>query len=239
MDPNETARPGILMIAGFGDNASMFAGLADTDLARRYDLLPYDLPGFGAPPLEGETTIDALADALVAEARRTGAQIVLAHSVASIIASVALSKDGPLEMILSVEGNITADDAYFSGTAANYEDPATFRAAFLARLAEKAQGSSIYARYRDNVAKADPKALWQLGRDARRFSDARHPGEVLVASGKVSYLYDDPNCPKSTLDWLQSHDIDKRRLFGASHWPSIDVPDVLSTECVNAITDLK
>lgn len=238
MDLKMAPRTGILMIAGFGDNASMFEGLSGTELAQEYTLIPYDLPGFGAAPLAGETTIDALADALASKARRTGAKIVLAHSVASIIASKALGKDSPLEMILSVEGNITADDSYFSGTAANYADPQSFRAAFLTRLAEKAQRSPIFARYHDEVAKADARALWQLGRDARRFSETQHPGEVLVASGKVSYLYDDPNCPQSTLDWLQLHDIDTRRLSGASHWPSVDAPDLLSAQCKVAIADL-
>lgn len=239
MVPNETPRAGIVMIAGFGDNASMFDGLSDTALARKYTLIPHNLPGFGAPPLAGETTLDALAEALAAEARRTGAKIVLAHSVASIIASLALGKDRPLEVILSVEGNITADDAYFSGTAANFDDSASFRTAFLARMAEKGQTSPIFARYHDEVAKSDPQALWQLGRDARRFSEAKHPGEVLTASGKVSYLYDDPNCPQSTLDWLQSNDIYRRRLPGASHWPCIDAPDLFSTECLKAIVDLQ
>lgn len=236
---NETPRDGIVMIAGFGDNSSMFDGLAATKLAREYTLIPFNLPGFGAPPLEGDTTIDALAEVLAAEARRTGAKIVLAHSVASIIASIALGKDSPLEMILSMEGNITIEDAYFSGTAADYDDPATFHTAFLTRMAEKAKASPIFARYHDNVAKADQRALWHLGRDARRFSETRHPGEVLIASGRVSYFYDDPNCPQSTLDWLRSHDIDARRLAGASHWPSIDVPDLLSAECLGAITGLR
>ncbi|MCF8517895.1 MAG: alpha/beta hydrolase [Rhodobacteraceae bacterium] len=231
-------RRGILMIAGFGDNASMFDGLAETALAAEFDLFPFDMPGFGAPPLAGDTTIDALAQAVADEARRTGAEIILAHSVASIIASVALAKEHTLRMILSVEGNITADDAYFSGTAAEYDDPAAFRAAFLERLALKAQTSAIFARYHDNVAKADPQALWQLGRDARRFSDTRHPGEVLVAAGKVCYLYDVPNCPESTLAWLHAHAVDMRRLTGASHWPSVDVPDRLAAECIAAIHDL-
>lgn len=238
MGTDAAPRRGILMIAGFGDNASMFDGLGETALAAEFDLFPFDMPGFGAPPLVGGTTIDALAQAVAQEARRTGAQIILAHSVASIIASVANANPSPFEMILSVEGNITADDAYFSGTAANYDDPLVFRAAFLERLALKAQTSAIFARYHDNVAKADPRALWQLGRDARRFSDTQHPGEVLVAAGKVSYLYDVPNCPESTLEWLHAHAVDMRRLTGASHWPSVDAPHLLAAACLAAIHDL-
>ncbi len=226
------------MIAGFGDNSSMFDGLGATALARDYDLIPFDMPGFDAPPLTGETTLQALAQVVAEKAQQTGAKIVLAHSVASIIGSLALGKEGPLDTILSVEGNITAEDAYFSGTAADYDDPSAFHAAFLERLDQKAHASSVFARYRDNVAKADTRALWQLGCDARRFSQTRHPGEVLVAAGKVSYLYDLPNCPESTLDWLHSHPIDKRLLSGASHWPSVDAPDLLAAECIKALCDL-
>ena len=226
------------MIAGFGDNASMFNGLRGTVLADVYDLLPFDMPGFGAPRLKGETTIDALADCVAEEAHRTGAQIVLAHSVASIIASVALRKSTLLDTILSVEGNITADDAYFSGTAANYDDPLAFRAAFLDRLDGMATDSEVITRYRDNVARADPAALWELGRDARRFSETKHPGELLLAAGKIFYFYDPHNCPASTLDWLQSHPIDKRLLTGASHWPSVDAPVLLAGKCIEALDTL-
>ena len=238
MGRNATSRRTILMIAGFGDNSSMFDGLRDTALADACDLLPFDMPGFGAPRLEGVTTIDALASTVAREADRTGATILLAHSVASIIASVALGKSALLDTILSVEGNITAEDAYFSGTAADYDDPLAFRAAFLDRLEKMAEGSQVIARYRDNVARADPTALWELGRDARRFSEAKHPGECLVAAGKVSYLYDSPNCPASTLDWLRSHPIDKRLLAGASHWPSVDTPALLASRCIEALDAL-
>lgn len=238
MGQMETSHRRILMIAGFGDNASMFDGLQGTALARRYDLLPFNMPGFGAPRLEGKTTIDALADCVAEEARRTGAGIVLAHSVASIIASVALRKSPLLDTILSVEGNITADDAYFSGTAADYDDPLAFRTAFLDRLDDMARTSDVIARYRDNVARADPAALWELGRDARRFSETTHPGEFLLSAGTVFYFYDPPNCPSSTLDWLRSHPVDKHRLTGASHWPSVDAPALLAGKCAEALETL-
>ncbi len=235
---DDGGRGGMLMLAGFGDNAGMFDNLRGTVLARRHRLLAFNMPGFGAPPLPGETTLDALAEAVADEARRTGARIVLAHSVASIVASLAALKACPLDTILSVEGNITADDAYFSGTAADYGDAASFREAFLARLAQMAETSPIHARYRDAVAMADPRALWQLGRDARRFSEARHPGEVLLSAARVAYLYDVPNCPPGTLGWLRAHPVDMRRLPGASHWPSVDAPDAVAAACEAALDAL-
>lgn len=74
--PSETPRemkPVMLLIAGFGDNASMFDGLRDTALADRFDLRPLDLPGFGAPPPAAGATLSTLADFVARRATETRA----------------------------------------------------------------------------------------------------------------------------------------------------------------------
>ncbi|NOD93167.1 alpha/beta fold hydrolase [Ruegeria sp. HKCCD4884] len=229
-------RPALLMIAGFGDDGSMFSALHGTPLGAAYRLIALDLPGFGAPPLEGPTTLASLADVVAEKSAETKAETVIAHSVASIIASLAATKpDSPLNRILSLEGNLTPEDAYFSGTAANYDDPSSFRAAFLSRLAESADESHILSRYRDVVTRANPLALWQLGQDARRFSKLHVPGQILIASAHVTYLYNPENCPRASLDWLQNHPIDRIILEGASHWPSVDRPEALSDAILSAL----
>ncbi len=223
--------PKILMIAGFGDNSSMYAGLCDTDLARSYTLVPLDLPGFGAPAQTTQTTLQSLAHFVAETARSTGAEIIMAHSVASIVASLAARQPAcPLQTILSLEGNLTADDAYFSGTAADYDDPETFRTAFLARLDGMAEDDPVIRRYRAEVAKADRLALWQLGRDARRFSQETVPGEVLAGATRVIYFYNPKNCPQSSLNWLAENPMHCVVLADASHWPSVDQPHMLAQE---------
>lgn len=229
-------RPVVLFIAGFGDNASMFEGLADTHIAKDYRLQPLSLPGFGAPSLFAKTTLNALAQFVADRAKERGAEIIVAHSVASIIASLAAEKSGcPLTTILSLEGNITAEDAYFSGTAADYDDPASFRKAFLDRLDEMSTTAPIIQRYRQAVSEADPVALWQLGTDARRFSEKHVPGAVLQNSAKVIYLYNPKNCPKSTLDWLKDNPMDRIVLENATHWTSVDQPDMLADKIAQAL----
>lgn len=227
----------MLCIAGFGDTGSMFVPLLGTPLADHVHISPFDLPGFGAPPLEGaETTLQALANWVNDQARETGARIILAHSVASIIASLAAQQAGsPIEIILSLEGNLTADDAYFSGTAADYDTPAAFRTAFLARLDTMATGERVIARYRSIVEAADPLALWQLGRDARQFSREHVPGDVLMPSTKAVYLYNSDNVSPASLDWLADKDLPRIVLKGASHWPSIDKPALLSEKLIEAL----
>ena len=122
----------ILLLAGFGDDASMYAGLLETPAAARYRLRPIDLPGFGAPALAGVTSLASLADFVAEQARAAEARIVVAHSLASVVASLAASRPGsPITRIVSLEGNLTPDDAYFSGTAADYQDPQAFRTCLL------------------------------------------------------------------------------------------------------------
>lgn len=229
-------RPVILLIGGFGDNASMFEGLADTHIANDFRLQPFNLPGFGAPPLIGKTTLGTLAQLVADRAKECGAEIIVAHSVASIIASLAAKNPGcPLTTILSLEGNITAEDAYFSGTAADYNDPDSFRRAFLDRLDEMTTMEPIIKRYRQAVSEADPVALWELGADARRFSEIHVPGEILQGAAKVVYLYNPQNCPKSTLEWLEQNPMDCTILKNATHWASVDQPDILADEVAQAL----
>lgn len=236
MIETDSERPAILLIAGFGDNSGMFSGLLDTHLARTYRLLPVDLPGFGAPPLEAETTLNALAEFVADKAGETAAEVIVAHSVASIIASLAAMQPGcPITTIISLEGNITAEDAYFSGTAADYDSPQAFRTAFLERLDEMAATEPIIARYREVVSHADPLALWQLGTDARRFSSDHVPGEILAAAADVTYLYNPRNCPETTLRWLADNPMKRTVLESATHWASVDQPAMLADAIADAL----
>jgi len=229
-------RPWMMLIAGFGDNAGMYERLADTELGRSFRLDPFNMPGFGAPRLEGETTLNSLADAVADRAASVNAGVIVAHSVASIIASLAAGKKTcPLRRIVSLEGNITPDDAYFSGTAADYPDAASFQAAFLPRLEAASRKNPIMRRYLAAVRQADAQALWELGNDARHFSNNHMPGEVLAAAGDVTYIYNPDNCPEATLAWLADHPMRRRVLPDASHWPSVDQPAALSAAMLASI----
>ncbi len=219
--------PGILCLAGFGDDSSMFEPLLETDLPRDHRVVTVDLPGFGREPVVPgrSATLDGLAEFVlgVAAAERIG--ILLAHSAASIIAAiVATRSDSPVETVISLEGNLTKEDAYFSGTAADHESPESFREAFLRRLDQRAGEDAVLARYRSRVAGADPHALWVLGNDVFRYSDRTQPGSVLLSVRRAHYLYNPANCPVSSLAWLETSGLPATELPGASHWATLDAP---------------
>ncbi len=229
----------IVFVSCFGDNGSMYEALADTVLGETYGLVVTDLPGFGEAPPEA-TPLDLERSAvLIAEIiERFDARIVVAHSLGSITASLAATMTAPqVHTVISIEGNLTPADAYFSGSAAEYATPEDFRASFLARLDNMAPDSEVVARYRTQVAQADPGALWQLGCDAHRFSATRSPGQVLMeAAPRVHYLYNPDNTPPETLAWLEIHDLPRSLLPNASHWKMVDQPELLADTILDVLS---
>lgn len=217
--------PPIVCIAGFADNGAMFAPLVEARLPDDPLILPLDLPGFGRPPA-GSTSIAELAIFVRDAAGEAGARTLVAHSVASVIAAEAAHlPGGTIDRIVSLEGNLTAEDAYFSGTAADHADPLAFRAAFLARLTELGADDPILRGYGERAAAADADAMWRLGCDARAYSDRHHPGERLQGAAVVTYVLNRANCARPSLEWLDGSNLEVCELPGASHWPTFDRTD--------------
>ncbi len=230
----------MICLAGFGDNSSMFDPILSTELAEIVQLVPLDLPGFGAPPIEGKpATLRNLGEFVAEKAEKISASIVLAHSLSSIVASLAaVSGKNTVRKIISLEGNLTRGDAYFSATAAQYDTADEFRQSFLARLARLEKIHPMYKRYREKVASADENALWELGCDAHRFGLKHVPGEILIQSAEVTYLYAPKNLSDASRAWLKKNDVRQIQLPGATHWVSLFQPRLLAHSVVSALANL-
>jgi pimeloyl-ACP methyl ester carboxylesterase len=231
--------PGVLCLAGFGDDSTMFEPLVGTPLSSTYRLVLVDLPGFGSePPFVGTfATISRLSHFVNRVAESEGTEIVIAHSIASVIASAAAgSANSIITTIVSMEGNLTAPDAYYSGLAADYEHPESFREALLCRLDDAASTDPIIARYRSRIARADPHALWILGNEAVAFGDRVVPGEALRDAARAHYLYNPTNCSESSIAWLEDSGISAVKLPGTSHWATIDAPGLVAAAVRRVLT---
>ena len=158
-----------------------------------------------------------------------GIEVLMGHSAASIVAGLVAAQPAlGLGTVISLEGNLTEADAYFTGLAARYDEPHAFRRAFLTHLDDRAEHDRVLARYRSRVARVDPQALWTLGNDVAAYSKRHHPGEALLEAGRAHYLYNPANCPQATLDWLERSGMPATVLPGASHWPTVDVPGLVA-----------
>jgi hypothetical protein len=96
--------------------------------------------------------------------------------------------------------------------------------------------SPTIQRYREQVAAADPRSIWELGCDVAEWSRSQQPGDVLVCSAeRVRYLFNPDNTPAESLDWLRNNEITSIRLDGASHWMAVDQPERMAQKLLEAI----
>ena len=220
----------LLFIHAFADCGLAFAPLFDTPLAERFRLIVMDLAGFGASPRQDDVlTIAQHADMIVAIARSLpapGPIGLVAHSVGSMIAVEAAPRLGKLfGGLFSIEGNLTAADAYFSGRAADFDDAGLFKRRFLDDLWSMAQAESSLRRFFATAVLADPIALWRLGRDARRMSIGDAPGQAYRRIRPSLYYWSPANTAETTRRWIAESDLDQQQFTNAGHWPTLDQPN--------------
>jgi pimeloyl-ACP methyl ester carboxylesterase len=142
-----------------------------------------------------------------------------------IAVEAAASLGGQCGGLFSIEGNLTADDAYFSGRAAAFDDPVLFKQRFLDDVWNLGQTRAILRRYYAAAVLADPIAMWSLGRDAKRLSICDAPGQAYRSVRPSLYYWSPANTPETTRHWISTSGLDQRQFANASHWPTVDQPD--------------
>lgn len=229
--------PKIIAVHGFADDRVAFAPLAKTALTQSFELIAVDLPGFGhsVPPKGQGSRVNDLARILldladhISEASPVG---LIGHSLGAPIA-VQAARLAPHRIagIVSLEGNLTEQDAYFSGQAVLYETAEQFKTAFLANLAEMAEQDPSLDRYLATIPQAQASSMWQLGRDAAALGRDAGFGDTylgLAAIGVGShYVWSRNTTPASTIEYLKAHtDLAQTELHDVGHWIAEDAPDV-------------
>jgi pimeloyl-ACP methyl ester carboxylesterase len=213
----------LVCVPGFADSAVSWWPLADA-LMVHHEVAVLDLPGFGAAPAPGfDVTVAALAEMIaeIVRSRWAGPVALVGHSLGAALA-VRAAQQLPEQCaaVVSIEGNLTAQDGYFSGQATRHNDPHTFKRVFadqVRRLVEDGQAPACYA---DSVAAADPRSMYTLGRDATTNGAADGFGQEFAALRcPTVYLWSRTTTPPPTQDYLRDHHLPHHRLTIEHHWP--------------------
>lgn len=220
----------LVLLHAFADSSQAFLPLIETSLARSFRLVAMDFPGFGASPCQGHVrTVSEHAATIVGvlDSLAPGTPVgLVAHSVASMIAvETAQRLAGRFGGLFSIEGNLTADDAYFSGRAADFDDPHEFRRRFLDDIWAMGQTRPAFRRYFAAAFAADPLAMWHLGRDARRLSVDDAPGRAYSSVRPTRYYWSRENTTTASQRWIERSGLDHWQFTDASHWPMVDQPN--------------
>lgn len=207
-----------------GDSHLTYRGAFESELLEYARVFVFDPPGHGAsPPVPEGLTIARAARlwcTLIRRFSKSRNVVLVGHSMAGVVASYAANLlRRPPAMVIGVEANLTSADAYFSGLAAQFEDPTAFHACLRSRVAQlvrKDAGAELFAC---SLASADARTLWTLGRSVVAVSD---PGGAFrrLRCLKLHY-WDATGASRDAHNYIDRYRLANRMLMGTGHWPMI------------------
>lgn len=217
----------VWFIHALADSHRSFQHAFAAPLAARVRLFLFDLPGHGASrPRPAGLTVEEAARVcrdLIATHSTSRRVVLVAHSMAGIIATrTALLLERSPALVISVEGNLTPADAYYTGQAGRFDDPNRFHAYFHETVVGLAEKNEAMRRFSENVGKADPKTIWTLGRSVLSYQT---PGlDYLQLDCPSCYYWDPASVTADARQFLDSHDMRRRTFPGCGHWPMVTSP---------------
>lgn len=216
-------------LPGFGESHLCFRDAFGQEISSKARILLFDLPGFGASPARDKgLTVEDCADLwrmLIISLSGSRNVVLVAHSMAGIIATQTanLLDQAPL-LVVSIEGNLTKADAFFTGQAADYKSPQEFYRAFSENVLELLKTGEVPMSYYSSLQFADPMTLWTLGRSVLKYEE---PGEDFLNLGcPTIYYWDTESTSSDTKAFLLKSKLHQRKLNGLGHWPMIKSPDI-------------
>jgi pimeloyl-ACP methyl ester carboxylesterase len=221
----------IWCLPGFADSGLAFSTFYNSKMINFARILTPDLPGFGASPINNHpSTIDAYVETLLKliDVCTPNQNIgLIGHSVGSIIAvEAALQLNKRCQGVFSIEGNLTKEDAYFSGQAVNFDTASEFKRMFTETIWQKGSNDEIFRAYYSGLKQADETAMWYFGKDVKRYSEDNRPGkEALGLECPFTYFWCPDNTPVESQDFIATHQIENIKVEGTSHWPMIDAAE--------------
>ncbi len=224
------AKCDIWFLHGFGDSGLSFREAFDAPLAKQFNFYVPDLPGFGvSPPSLGEPSLASLCGdlrGLIRELSGVRPVVLVGHSLMAIVATkLALQLNSQAVRLISVDGNLTSGDAFFSGLAQSYQDAATFYKFFADKIYADTAQTPLLHRYYASLRFCDPSTLWLLGRDGAEQSGVERSGQEFAAlkCGKL-YLWGEKSISPETRRFLQTQTFPNICLAGLGHWPMVEQP---------------
>lgn len=221
----------LVFLHAFGDSGYCYADMFASSSLGQYRLIAFDLWGFGTSPRRPDVrTVEdyalALEDLILATCpnRKVG---LVGHSIAASIAvRIANRLGNRIAGVFSIEGNLTPDDAMFTGRAAEFDDPIAFKRRFLDDIWRMGQDSDELRHYYSGARLGDAHSMWHLGRDAKRISPDNALGEAFRGLSRPKlYYWSKTSTPASTAEWIERTEIPNRVYSGAGHWPMVTQPE--------------
>lgn len=229
VSPSSPALAGdVWFLHGWGESPAPFRGVLASPLAERFRLFAPGLPGFGGrAPIASAMCLEGIAAWLVGEIRATsgsGPVALVGHSIGGMIATRAAEALGEqVRGVVSIEGNLTRSDAFFTGQALLHDSGEELRQDGILRLAPFVQEGEVPPAYLESFKRSDPETLLEVGKSAARESHGRRAGSRYrrLRCPKV-YYWGTESTHAKTRAFLARHGLEHRCFEGCGHWLMLD-----------------
>lgn len=216
---------------GFGESGLSFIEAFSSPLRNNFNIYIPDFPGFGASPLQTSTVSLENSEELILRVLATISKnnkiFIVAHSLGSIIGTwICQELKSQAVGFFNIEGNLTREDAYFSGMARDYEDADKFHKNLLSHIYEKARNTPALQRYFASICFAQPVALLGWGKSAATHSETRKSGREFASLDCAKlYYWGIESTPEATQNFIKTKSIPNKCFGKGSHWPMVEHPE--------------
>jgi len=227
IDGNFEANLDVWFLPGFAESHLCFKQVYNSEVVNIARAIVFDPPGFGASPARAEgISISECAQIwseLISKVSASRRVILVAHSVSGITAvETAKLLETPPELLVSIEGNLTEVDAYFSGQALNYSDPQMFVDSFSKNVLDLVMDGKVPMSYYSSLQFADSRTLWKMGQSTQKY---KTPGlDLLQLKCPVKYYWSEESLSKESKAFLLRYNIENFQFQGLGHWPMLASP---------------
>jgi pimeloyl-ACP methyl ester carboxylesterase len=220
---SEDAKSDIFIIHGFGESGLSFANALESEVAKQNNIWITDLPGFGASPYQNKfISIEDYISHLIALIKATATTqniFLVGHSFGGVIATILCERLEKAKGFISIEGNLTQADSYFSGWAGQYDDGIKFQQDFKKLLFDKAKTRPEFEHYFASATIANSNAFIVLGKASRILTKNEDAGKRYINLNIPKlYLWGEVDTPLITQQFIENNKILHHCFKNKTHW---------------------
>ncbi len=237
-----TDRQSIWFLHGFADSGLAYLEAFDSPIANNFNIYVVDLPGFGASPINHDFLSikghSELVTGIIKDETNEQQKVnLVAHSLGGLIGTwVCQNLSDMVNYYVSIEGNLTEADSYFSSKPLDYSTPIEFSRAFNKDIFKLAEKEERYKRYYSSLRFANPEGMRNWSITSQEFNRNNNCGlEFNALECNKIYLWGDKDTPKETQEFINRQKVPNKLYPSIGHWHMIENTEALYADICSFI----
>lgn len=228
---NPSARASVWYVHGFCCSGHLYDNVFDSVLCDDFSIYMPDFTGFGAtPPVSPPHTVADSARLLSDLIRRVGGDrpvFLLSHSLGGIVGTKAAMELGEVvKGYVSVEGNLTKQDAFLTGLSVDFDDAGAFYDHLAGIFLPMVQDDPSLRRFAAGFLSADPDSVLVWGKSCAEATGETTAGDEFRALPiPTLFVWGGESLPEMSREYIERHGMNHLSFPNAGHNVMVDEPE--------------